>query len=134
MTMKTIVAATLAAGFATAAAAHHSPAMYNRQAAMTVDATVKNLNWVNPHAMLTVEVDAKAGQPAKTLTVEMSSPGVLTRAGWSKRTFNPGDRVTLEFAPLRNGQPVGLFMKATLQKTGQVLTWNFRPGEAPGLE
>jgi hypothetical protein len=53
----------------------------------------------------------------------MSSPGVLTRSGWNKRIFNPGDKITLRFGPLRNGDSGGIFMQATLAD-GQVMTYS----------
>jgi hypothetical protein len=44
----------------------------------------------------------------------MTSPGVLTRSGWTKRSFKPGDKITLEFGPLRTGGPAGYFNKAVM--------------------
>ena len=35
---------------------------------------------------------------------------------------------------LRSGAAGGTLRRATLDATGQVLTWNFRAGEKPGLE
>lgn len=109
--------------FAGAADAHHSTTMYDRAAAITVDAEVKEFRWVNPHCYLTV-ADTSGGENARTWTIEMTSPGVLTRSGWSKRTFNPGDKIKVRFGPLRNGDPGGIFLEATLAD-GQVMTYNF---------
>ena len=38
----------------------------------------------------------------------MSSPGVLTRAGWTRRTFAAGDTVAIVVNPSRAGTPVGV--------------------------
>ncbi len=54
-------------------------------------------------------------------TVELTSPGNLTRLGWSRKSLNPGDKVIVEVNPLRDGQKGGGFRKATLVATGQVL-------------
>ena len=114
--------AALAAAVAAApATAHHSTSMYDRNSPVTIEAEVVEFRWVNPHSYLTV-VDANASD-AKTWSIEMSSPGVLTRSGWNKRTFNPGDKITLRFGPLRNGDPGGIFMQATLAD-GQVMTYS----------
>lgn len=120
----TALAPTLAvAGLAVSAgaAAHHSSSMYDRAQAITIEAEVVEFRWVNPHSYLTV-VDT-AGSERKTWSIEMSSPGVLTRSGWNKRTFNAGDKITLKFGPLRSGDAGGIFMQATLAD-GQVMTYS----------
>jgi hypothetical protein len=116
-----VAAATIVGG---TAAAHHSTSMYDRTAPITLEAEVVEFRWVNPHSRLTV-VDAApaAGTEAKTWAIEMSSPGVLTRSGWTKRTFNPGDRITLTFGPLHDGNAGGILMQATLAD-GTVMTYS----------
>jgi Family of unknown function (DUF6152) len=106
------------------AVAHHSSSMYDRSMPITIEAQVVEFRWVNPHSYLTV-IDAapQPGAEAKTWAIEMSSPGVLTRSGWTKRTFNPGDHISLKFAPLRNGDAGGIFMQATLAD-GKVMTYS----------
>ena len=106
---------------ATSALAHHSTSMYDRGAAITIAAEVVEFRWVNPHSYLTVVEASETA--AKTWSIEMSSPGVLTRSGWSKRTFNPGDKITLKFGPLRNGDAGGIFLEATLPD-GTVMTYS----------
>jgi hypothetical protein len=103
------------------AAGHHSTSMYDRSAPVTIRAEVVEFRWVNPHSYLTVVDTAEAS--GKTWSIEMSSPGVLTRSGWTKRTFNPGDAITLTFGPLRNGDLGGIFLAATLAD-GQVVTYS----------
>jgi hypothetical protein len=120
-------------GAVSPAAAHHSSAMYDRAHPITVEATVKSFEWINPHSVLEVVADPTPTLAGGKLTVEMTSPGVLTRAGWTKRTFKPGDRIRLAYAPLRAGGPVGFFVQATTA-AGQVMTYSFRPGERAGAE
>jgi hypothetical protein len=105
----------------TQVSAHHSTSMYDRSAPISIDAEVVEFRWVNPHSYLTV-VESGGAAP-KTWSIEMSSPGVLTRSGWSKRTFNPGDRIKLAFGPLRNGDAGGIFLEATLAD-GKVVTYS----------
>jgi hypothetical protein len=54
--------------------------------------------------------------------------------GWSRRSFKPGDRIELEFNPLRDGKHGGAFKQAKLLDTGQVLSSNLREAEKPGLK
>jgi hypothetical protein len=106
------------------ATAHHSTSMYDRSAPITIDAQVTEFRWVNPHCYLTVvETPPQGDAEPKTWVIEMSSPGVLTRSGWTKRTFNPGDAITLRFGPLRNGDPGGIYLQATLAD-GTVMTYS----------
>jgi Family of unknown function (DUF6152) len=121
---------TMLAGPATLA--HHSAVMYDNANMKTLEGTVKQFNWTNPHTTLVFIVVTASGEQVPW-TVEMSSPGVLTRAGWTKRSFNPGDRVSIELAPLKNGSNGGLFRKAILAD-GKILSWDFKPGEQPGLK
>ena len=111
-------------GAAELALAHHSTSMYDRGSPVTIDAEVVEFRWVNPHSYLTVvEAGAAPAADPRTWSVEMSSPGVLTRSGWTKRTFNPGDKIKLTLGPLRNGDPGGIFLRATLTD-GTVMTYS----------
>jgi hypothetical protein len=102
------------------AGAHHSFAMFDPAKARTLKGTVKEFRWVNPHVSLFVLADAPAGPP-ELWAVELTSPGNLTRLGWSRKTFKVGDKVLVDINPLRDGQKGGGFKKATLVETGQVL-------------
>jgi hypothetical protein len=50
--------------------------------------------------------------------------------GWSKHSLQPGDRVIVEFNPLRDGEHGGSFKKATLVDSGKVLVVNLAPPAA----
>jgi hypothetical protein len=114
----------LAAQASAPARAHHSAAMYDTSHTVSLKGTVKVFNWVNPHVTVEILVDATEQRPAAVWVLEASSPGVMTRSGWNKRSFQPGDKVVVEAAPLRSGEPGGGFKKATLAD-GKVLTWEF---------
>jgi len=94
----------------------------------TLTGTVKTVNWTNPHITFVVESDAKDGEPARSWVFEVSSPGVLTRSGWTKRSLQPGDHAVFRYAPLRDGNPGGFLLKVTLP-SGQELTYSLTPAE-----
>ena len=98
-------------GLSGAALAHHSGAAYDTEHPQTMEGTVKTVNWTNPHITFVIEADAKDGKPAQTWVFEVSSPGVLTRSGWTKRSLQPGDHAVFHYAPLRAGNPGGFLMK-----------------------
>jgi Family of unknown function (DUF6152) len=114
--------------------AHHSFAMFDFNNTVTFKATVKEFRWTNPHVVLLVEGSPKPGTPPEIWSMELTSPGNLTRVGWTRHSFKPGDRIELEFNPLRDGKHGGAFRKGTLLETGQVLTTNLREAEKPGLK
>ncbi len=120
------VAASLLLGFGGMAAAHHSNAAYDLEHPKTVEGTVKAVNWTNPHITFVVDIDAKDADPASTWVFEVSSPGVLTRSGWTKRSLQPGDHATFRYAPLRDGGASGFLLKVTLA-SGQELSYSLTP-------
>jgi hypothetical protein len=122
------LAASLTLGFGGIAAAHHSNAAYDIDHPQTMEGTVKTVNWTNPHISFVVEKDVKNGEPPSTWVFEVSSPGVLTRSGWTKRSLQPGDHAVFRYAPLRDGNPGGFLQKVTLPG-GQELTYSLMPTE-----
>jgi hypothetical protein len=123
-----ILAVGLILGLGGIAAAHHSNAAYDIDHPQTMEGTVKTVNWTNPHISFVVEKDAKDGEPATTWVFEVSSPGVLTRSGWTKRSLQPGDHAVFRYAPLRDGNPGGFLQKVTLPN-GQELSYTLTPAE-----
>ncbi len=111
-----------------AAQAHHSNASYDLEHPRTFEGIVKSMNWSNPHITFHVTADGKDGQPGEDWVFEVSSPGVLTRSGWTKRSLQPGDHAMFQFAPLRDGTHGGFLRQVTLQN-GSVLTYSLTPNE-----
>jgi hypothetical protein len=108
--------------------AHHSFAMFDATKIISLTGTIKELQWTAPHVLIWFIEDPKEGETAgdgggKVWAIELStSPGPLTRLGWTKRTLVPGDRVTVEISPLHSGDRGGAFKRLTILATGQVLT------------
>ena len=98
--------------WAVPALAHHSFAMFDSGRTVTLEGTVKEFRWTNPHAVIMLTV-AKAGQ-SRLWAVEMIGPGGLAREGWTQSTLNPGMRVKVSIHPLRDGSNGGQFVGATL--------------------
>lgn len=115
------------------AAAHHSFAMYDPATIIRLDGTVKDFQWTNPHVLLWVVGITKPGEAPLLWTIELpTSPGNLSRMGWTKHALSPGDRVVVELNPLRDGQHGGSFRKLTMQDTGQV--WVVKLHDVPKAE
>ena len=107
--MTGIAAATIAAP----AAAHHSFAMFDRDKAISMTGTVKEYEWTNPHVW--IHIMAADGQNApREWSFEMQSVQQDSAAGWRPDSVKPGDKVTIEFHPLKDGSRGGQLMNATL--------------------
>jgi hypothetical protein len=105
--------------FAASADAHHSFAMFDRSQTQTIAGTVKEFELINPHGWLRVMVpDAKGVQSEWSL--ELGGAGQLERFGWSQTAVHPGDRVTVQLHPLRDGSYGGQLVSVTLPD-GKVL-------------
>ena len=118
----------LALGLAGAALAHHSNAAYDFDHLATMEATVKQVNWTNPHITFVVEKDVNKGEPTSTWVLEVSSPGVLTRSGWTKRSLQPGDHAVFHYAPLRDGTDSG-YLTEVILPNGQKLKYSLTPAD-----
>jgi hypothetical protein len=129
-----VVVLTCALTGALPVSAHHSFAMFDFDKSVTFKGTVKEFRWTNPHVTLLVEGSPRDGDPPEVWSMELTSPGNLTRMGWSRHSFKPGDRIDLEFNPLRDGKHGGAFRKATLLDSGQTLTSSVRDIEKPNLK
>ena len=81
---------------AVSAYAHHPFASeYDWTQPVTLNGTVTKIEWTNPHAFLYMDAKDKNGE-MKHWTLEMGSPGALTRAGWTRNTLKMGDQVTVD--------------------------------------
>ena len=76
-------------------AAHHSwTADYDAGKPVSVKGVVTKVEWTNPHTHFYVEAKDDRG----TVTMwnfEMASTLALERAGWSRKTLQPGEQVTI---------------------------------------
>ena len=104
-------ASVLGLGFAGAASAHHSFALFDHVNRVTVTGTVTKFDWTNPHVY--VYLDVPGAGSVKHYTVECASPNVLTRVGWKWNDIKKGDKVTLLLNPFKSGQLGGMLEKAT---------------------
>ena len=84
--------------------AHHSwPVSYEKQ--VTVKGTVKEISWMNPHPMFTVEVKTADG---KTEKWSIGGPALnrMEGNGWSATTVKVGDVITGTGYQFTDGQKI----------------------------
>ena len=80
----------------------------------SVAGTVAKLEWINPHAYVWVYVPNAAKPGTYDLWgFENGSPSVLQVLGWNKEVLKAGEKVTVEYWPLRDGSIGGHCEKLT---------------------
>jgi hypothetical protein len=103
--------------------AHHSAAMFDMSKTVTLQGTVKEFQYTNPHSWLQVLVASPDGKTVEW-GFETEGPSTLLRVGIKLKTFQPGDKVTIVAHPMRDGRPAGAWVSAT-KADGTV--YNLRP-------
>jgi hypothetical protein len=121
-----LVAASIALfGVSFPAHAHHGGASYDATKVFTIMGTVSSFQFSNPHAVLVLEVKDDKGNIERWVG-EGTSPNMLVREGWSRKTVKPGDQITATGHPARNGSNSMRIEKVVLPN-GRELTF-----EGPG--
>ena len=83
--------------------AHHSfAAEYDSNKPVTLKGTVSKVEWTNPHARFYVDVKDDGGK-VTTWNLELASPNVLVRNGWSRNSLKVGDAVTVSGSMAKDG-------------------------------
>jgi len=97
---------------ASSALAHHSFAMFDQSKSVTLQGTVKDFRWTNPHVFIQLLVKTEGGSEVEW-SIEMTSPEHLARVGWRPGNLKPGDKVTLVIHPMRDGTEGGQYVSGT---------------------
>jgi len=110
--------------------AHHSfSAEYDADRPITLTGTVTRVEWTNPHARFYIDVTDAEGA-LTNWNLELASPNVLRRYGWTGRSLQPGDRVTVDATLARNGSSMANALTVTLADGRKI----FARESAPVLE
>jgi len=93
--------------------AHHSTAMFNLEARLTLNGVLKEIQWTNPHAWIQVTAPDAKGAPVEW-SIECGSPNSLARQGWKLSMFKAGQKVSIVGNPKKDGTPAALLVTITL--------------------
>ena len=136
--MKRIKMAALAAaavmGGVVPAMAHHSAAMFDMAKTVSISGTVKEWQFMNPHSWLQV---VSVGPDGKEVQWSFEGPspaggGSSVNSSMHKDTFKPGDKITVETHPMKDGRTAGLLGEVTFAD-GHKWTPR-RPGPPPAAD
>ena len=114
---RTLLALAVAVGVALTAAptlAHHSRAMFDMSKNITYRGVVEEYRWQNPHSQIVVRVGSGAADRSTvgTWTVEASAINIMTSGGWTRKTYKPGDPITVVAHPSMDGSSLVLLFYA----------------------
>jgi uncharacterized protein DUF6152 len=99
--------------FASSAWGHHSYAMFDGSKKLTVSGTFAKLEWTNPHVFLWLYVpNPKSSTGYDLYGFANASVNVLSRNGWSPNTFKVGEKITVEYWPLKDHRAGGQLIRA----------------------
>ena len=107
--------------------AHHGTGIsYDLTKLVTVKGTITNFAFHNPHSQLYWDTKDENGNIVHW-SAEMNAPGVLERAGYSRKQLfellKPGTEVTVTGFQSKSGAPVVVFSKA-VTPTGELKSAN----------
>jgi hypothetical protein len=105
--------------------AHHGRATYDETKLATIMGTVSAFQFSNPHAQLFLNVKDDKGK-IEMWVGEGTSPNMLVREGWDRKTIKPGDQITATGHPARDGS-YNMRIEKIVLPNGRELTF-----EGPG--
>jgi hypothetical protein len=103
-----LLAIVVALAVVSPALAHHSHAMFDHGREVTLSGTVTQFVFRNPHAFLYFDAANDKGEVVN-YWIEMSNLTNMIRRGVGQGTFKPGDTITVNFYPLKDGRPGGSY-------------------------
>jgi hypothetical protein len=117
-------------GLSLPAAAHHTfSAQYDPDQSITLTGVVTRVEWTNPHARFYVDVEGEDGE-VSNWNLELASPNVLRRYGWTGKSLQPGDRVTIDATLARDGSKMANALSIILPDGRKI----FARESAPALQ
>jgi hypothetical protein len=110
--------------------AHHSfAAEYDANNPVTLKGTVTKIEWTNPHARFYIDVKGADGA-LTNWNMELASPNALQRNGWTRRSLNVGDEVTVQGSAAKDGSKMANARELTLA-SGRKVFAGTAGGDAP---
>jgi hypothetical protein len=91
---------------------HHSNVAYEVTKVITVTGVVRQFEWVNPHTWVHLVVDDGKGGKVEW-AAEGRAPGILLRAGWTRGSLKPGETVTIDMSPAKDGSRTAIIARVT---------------------
>ena len=107
--------------------AHHSfAAVFDVNTSVELSGTVTDVEWMNPHAWIHVDVENDDGD-IERWSFELGSPNGLARRGWSRATIQAGDVISVSGYRARDGSQRANVIGVTLASGQRLDGMSSRP-------
>ncbi len=93
--------------------AHHGANLYDTSKPVILKGTITKFEWGNPHNQIFFDVRDEKGSLAHWVAAT-EPPLVMVERGWTRKSLNAGDEVTVYIFAARNGATVGNLQKIVL--------------------
>lgn len=93
--------------FSTFAYAHHGASKYDFSKTITLNGTITEFEWSNPHCLVHMDVMGDDGT-VQHWTLELPSIFSMEHKGWDKDSLKPGDQALVNTHPAKNGVTLGI--------------------------
>ena len=115
------------------AEAHHSfAAQYDADQPATLKGVVTKVEWMNPHTRFYIDVEDDHGNVVNW-NLELASPNILARRGWSRNSLQVGVVVTVDASLAKDGSNMANAMSVILADGSRVFSVSPNTG-APSVE
>jgi len=84
--------------------AHHGLARFDTTHVVSLQGTVTDFQWIQPHAYIHADLRDENGRVANW-ALELGSPAMLGRHGWTPTSLKRGDEVTVLGFRAKDGSP-----------------------------
>lgn len=94
--------------------AHHSgAAVFDSTKKINLTGVVTKVEWTNPHAHFFIDVKDSNGN-VTNWNLELASPSILIRNGWTRKSIKEGDMVTVTGSQARDTSNFGIAQSIVL--------------------
>ncbi|PYS11988.1 MAG: hypothetical protein DMG17_21580, partial [Acidobacteria bacterium] len=115
-------AAIVLLAIAVPAIAHHAfAAEYDADQPVKLKGKVTRFEWTNPHARFYIDVVDEKGV-VSNWNLELASPNVLRRNGWTSKILQIGEEITVEGSRARDGSKMANARVVTLANGQRVFS------------
>ena len=117
-----LVAAIVLLAITVPAIAHHAfAAEYDADQPVKLKGKVTKFEWTNPHARFYIDVVDEKGA-VTNWNLELASPNVLRRNGWTSKILQIGEEITVEGSRARDGSKMANARVVTLANGQRVFS------------
>jgi hypothetical protein len=93
---------------------HHSDAGLEMNSVVSLEGTVVEYRWRNPHVYITIDSSDDSGSTIEW-NLQAGAIALMSRMGWTRDSIAVGESISVEVHPARDGRPYGFLTSVTKQ-------------------